>query len=102
MKTAKMIRDLSGPDWSGTVYLYQLSEPIEYTRFEEVDDDYVELELAAEFVISSGTNVMFSGPETLIFPADEDGEVTSWCEIGGSRGYIDPDRAIREAGYEVI
>jgi len=37
------------------------------------------------FVVSS-VHAMFSGFETLVFPADEQGEVTSWLEVAGGRG----------------
>lgn len=36
------------------------------------------------FVVSS-TNAPFSGPETLVFPADADGKVTDWGEVAGGR-----------------
>lgn len=37
------------------------------------------------FVVSS-TVAMYSGPETLVFPADESGKVTDWGEVAGGRG----------------
>lgn len=37
------------------------------------------------FVVSS-TIVPFSGPETLAFPADENGKVLDWLEVAGGRG----------------
>lgn len=41
--------------------------------------------------------------ETYIFPADSDGEVTSWGELDGSRkGLVTPDNLMRELGYKVI
>lgn len=45
---------------------------------------------------------MFSGPETYIFPANEDGKVVHWAELEGSfRGGLDHERALRNAGFEV-
>lgn len=42
------------------------------------------------------------GPETYIFPCDEDGEVTNWGEQRGSyKGGLDHEEALRGAGYEV-
>jgi hypothetical protein len=41
--------------------------------------------------------------ETYLFHADERGVVTDWSEMEGSvKGYADCDRAMREAGYEVL
>jgi hypothetical protein len=40
---------------------------------------------ADHFVVSS-TVAMFSGPETLVFPADATGKVTDWGEVAGGRG----------------
>ena len=36
------------------------------------------------YVVSSA-DAPFSGPETLVFPADESGKVTSWTEVAGGR-----------------
>lgn len=55
---------------------------------------------AALYRLDDGTYVAvsaidtYSGPETLVFPADEDGDVTDWGEIGGGRGYFDHERAL--------
>ena len=35
------------------------------------------------FIVSSVT--AYSGPETLVFRADESGEVTSWTDVAGGR-----------------
>lgn len=37
------------------------------------------------FVVSSA-DALFSGPETLVFPADESGKVTDWGEVAGGKG----------------
>lgn len=67
----KKIRDISG--WKGDAALYQLED--------------------GSYVIASSV-VAYSGPETLVFPADAGGEVTSWGEIGGGRGYLDHEAAL--------
>jgi hypothetical protein len=46
------------------------------------------------FVVSSVV-AMFGGFETLVFPADEKGEVTDWGEIAGGRG-MSRDEAIAD------
>ena len=39
-----------------------------------------------EFYIVSETVVPFTGLETLIFPADAEGTITNWIEVGGGKG----------------
>lgn len=48
-----------------------------------------------KFYVVSGTNVMFSGWEVLVFPSNENGKVIDWGEVCGGRG-ISFDEAIRE------
>jgi hypothetical protein len=38
-----------------------------------------------EFYVVSSTNVPLSGPETLVFPSDENGEISSWADVVGGR-----------------
>lgn len=57
---------------------------------------------AHELVLTSAANVMFSGPETYIFPCDLEGEVTNWGELPGSkRGTLDCAGVLRDLGYEI-
>lgn len=87
-KTARFVRTLTG--FTGDARLYELSEPHE--GYGERADTHV--------VVSAV--VTYGGAETYIFPANADGEVTSWGEIPGSfKGALDHERALREAGYEV-
>lgn len=55
-------------------------------------------------VVVSATVVPFGGgPETYIFPADENGKVTDWGELDGSyKGGLDHATALLNAGYEVV
>jgi hypothetical protein len=47
--------------------------------------------------------VAYSGPETFIFPADENGKVIDFGELQGSfQGGLDHNEALRGSGYEVI
>lgn len=42
-------------------------------------------------------------PETYIFPADKDGNITSWGELEGSfKGDWDHVQALKNAGYETV
>ena len=53
-----------------------------------------------EYIITSASDVMFTGPETYIFPADKDGNITSWCELRGSyRGELNHKRCFSNIGY---
>jgi hypothetical protein len=49
----------------------------------------------SHYIVSSA--MAYSGFETLIFPANEKGEVTDWREVGGGRGI---DRAEAIAMFE--
>lgn len=89
-KTATLIKRLSG--FTGDARLYKLSEPLGYTDSDMYDH-----------VVVSAVNVMFSGPETYIFGADENGETVNWIELDGSfEGGLDHERALRDAGYTVL
>jgi len=77
-------KDLKG--FKGTAHLYKCDPPLEKHTY----------------VIVSGCDAMFSGPETLIFPANAKGKVLSWGDLNGSfRGSIDHNQALENAGYEV-
>ncbi|GAA1992592.1 hypothetical protein GCM10009718_32870 [Isoptericola halotolerans] len=93
MGTATLIRDVS-KNFAGHAALYRLDPPLRTTDY--ATDEPVEY----EHVIVSATAVIFSGPETYIFPGDpETDQVTSWGELGGSyRGGLDHAEALRGAG----
>mgnify|MGYP001565118549 FL=1 len=92
-KIAMLVKTLTN-GWTGDAKLYKLSEPMQY--------GYDEPESETQFVIVSATNAMFSGPETYIFPADEDGNVIDWGELDGSyRGGYNHWEALERAGYTV-
>lgn len=76
-KTAELIRRLDG--FTGEAALYKLSEPIGYDWDYETDE-HAE---TTSYVVVSATIAMFTGAETYIFPANEDGEVVSYGELPG-------------------
>jgi len=39
-----------------------------------------------KYYVVSSVHAMFTGFETLVFPADADGNVTTWGEVAGGRG----------------
>ena len=86
--TAEHVKDGVGnahTNWK----LYKLSRPVVLDRYEDG--------MTYEYVIVSAS-VAYSGPETYVFPADENGEVTDWGELEGSfQGSLDYERAL--AGF---
>lgn len=82
-KTATFVKKLKG--FNGDARLYRMEPPHE----------------GAEYVVVSAVIAPFSGPETYIFAADADGEVTSWSEMDGSfRGGLSHTEALSGAGYD--
>lgn len=54
------------------------------------------------YIVVSAALVLFSGPETYIFPADVNGEVTDWCEMDGSRkGSHSHLSVLEDIGYSI-
>lgn len=95
MKTAKLIKRLEG--FTGDARLYELSEPVEYDKLWGESDAPAK---TTRFVIVSATHAMFSGPETYIFPADENGNVINWGELDGSgKGSLSHESVLEDAGY---
>ena len=75
--------------------LYRLDPPL---RAHSWDDD--EEVPAYEYVVVSAANVIFSGPETYIFGANEKGEVVDWAELPGSyKGGLSIADALMDVGY---
>jgi hypothetical protein len=86
--TATFVRDLPASDWRGTAKLWRLSSPHTHEWFEDSTVTF-------DHVITSAANVPFSGPETYVFAANEDGKVVDWNELPGSlREELDHDRAL--------
>lgn len=95
MKTATYIKDLER--FTGEAKLYELSEEIKLYDWND------KLKGTTKFVVVSATNVLFSGFETYIFPANEDGNVTDWGELSGSyRGGLDHDVALNGLGFKPV
>jgi hypothetical protein len=53
------------------------------------------VKIAGAYYVVSSVDAMFTGFETLVFLADETGEVTDWVDIAGGRG-MSRDEAIRD------
>lgn len=100
-KRAVELPGLQG-EWTGEAKFYRLTPPIKETRYSWSEDEPDEV-IEHDYVIVSATVVMFSGPETYIFPANEDGSVKSWGELEGSfRGGLNHEEALTNAGYQVV
>lgn len=75
-------------NFRGDVRLYKLDPPID----------------GSEFVAVSGIHCALDTgrPETFIFKADGEGNITDWLELEGSfRGAVDHARALEGAGYTI-
>lgn len=95
---AEFIKDVS-EDFRGIAKLWRITPPVIYTEWNEDDG---EIDLEAEYVITSATVALFSGPETYIFPADSEGNVLNWMELPGSyRGAMDHEFAISQIGSRI-
>lgn len=87
--SATKLKDLH--DWLGDAALYVLNPPL-------ADDDGT----MHSHVVVSAVMAWGSGPETYIFPADSDGNVSSFGEMTGSlRGTLDHAAALGGAGYVI-
>ena len=53
-----------------------------------------------EFFAVSSVNAMFTGPETLVFRADENGEVASFMDVAGGRG-LTREEAMADLGERI-
>ncbi|WP_280350401.1 hypothetical protein [Nocardia abscessus] len=96
--TATYIKRPTG--YNGDARLYRLDPPLKYESYGENGFETSE----TEYVIVSALSAAFDtgDAETYIFPADENGEVTSWGELRGSiRGFYDHELALKGAGYEL-
>jgi hypothetical protein len=98
-KVAKFVKDLD--EFTGHAVLYHLNDPLlqEIYNWDNDETTYV----PHEYVIVSTATVPFSGPETYIFPANEQGEVVDWGELNGSRrGSYSHAEVLGGVGYEVV
>jgi len=56
----------------------------------------------SDYVVTSKQNVIYSGWETYIFPANSAGQIINFIELEGSqKGYVSHETALKDAGYEI-
>lgn len=109
MKTATFVKVM--PWNNGNAASYRVDPPMqarvpcsECTHVDSINPCPGECPMVEyEYVVASYAFVMSSGPEVLIFPADDDGnDVTCMLEIGGGRGITTHEQAFDMHGYEII
>lgn len=94
-KTATLLHDVVHPVSRAIQKTYRLDPPMQTRAWGEPVRD-------VSYVIVSAVDVPFSGPETLIFEGDADGNIIDFCDLEGSfRGDMDHEQALRNVGYEV-
>lgn len=94
-KIARKIKKLD--NFQGEAWLYKIDPP---AKEEPVLCDEVS---ESEYIVSSAVSTMFGSSETFLFLCDKDGNVLNWGELEGSFcGGMDNDKAVRDAGYEII
>lgn len=97
MKTAQLLKD-NLPGFNGHADLYKVTPPI---RDEGYDED--DATMLIHYVIASSITGGFFGTETYLFPANEDGEITSWCELAGSQKDVTfYETVFNDIGYTVL
>ena len=100
--TAHFVRHLSTDADHVIAALYRLDPPMILMTPVWEGERYVEREQTSEYVRVSASWVPYSGAETYIFLADDQGSVLNWSECDGSfRGRLDFIEALNNAGYEV-
>lgn len=95
MKTAQLLKD-NLPGFNGHAALYKLTPPIRDRGYDEDDAT-----LLVHYVVASAVNSW--AVETFLFPANEDGEITSWAELEGSmKGVTSHETVFENIGYIVV
>jgi len=84
MVTYRVVKeDIDG--FAGEAILYRLSEPVTYEVLDDETDE--ERHEETEYVVASAVVAPFSGVETLVFPADKEGNVLSWLDLAGVKAW---------------
>jgi hypothetical protein len=82
-------------DFRGKAVLVKFEPPLNHQDW--LDHEFEQVDYAA----ISSANTVDHGFETLIFPANESGKITSWGDIGGGPG-MDWSEALESIGYEPV
>jgi hypothetical protein len=55
-----------------------------------------------KWIVTSAKNLPFTGPETYMFGADENGNIVDWSELEGScRGTLEHKVCFQNIGYNI-
>jgi hypothetical protein len=96
-RTAKILKVWDDELTDRNMALYELSEPLEYKD----DDENGEPAKTTRYVLVSAI-AFYPGPETYVFPCDEEGRVRDHIKIRGSyRGGTSHKQALAGLGYEL-
>lgn len=60
---------------------------MKYNFVKFVSMDKAVLHKNGNYFLASFSNVPYTGPEILVFPADKNGSVDDWGEVDGGRNY---------------
>lgn len=96
MKKAYFIKTLVG--WRSWAKLYKLDPPF-VVEEDPCEDRYPG---TFEFVIVSAVIAPFTGAETLVFPATDEGKPIDMLEIAGSRGTLSHSKVLADMGYKEV
>lgn len=94
----KAYRYMHNANTLGHAEAYRLDPPREVTRWDFKTDEDVTREY--DLVVVSAVDNIFAH-ETLVFPSDDQGQITDWEEIYGVRGTTDHVEVLGEMGYEI-
>ena len=97
MNKATKIKDLESD--KGTQALYKLDVPLKGHHYVMVSA--VDLVDPLVHLMDSFMGKEAADCETLIFPANEDGEVMSWLDLDGISHVKDHSVALGKAGYDI-
>lgn len=72
--------------WGGGMRkVYEIDPPVAYGRGK-----------STRFVVADYADTFDRGPETMVFPSDEHGEVLDWCDLFvGCGNMVEDDSAVR-------
>ena len=83
----------------GVQKLYEMDPPLKDFVYDWSEEDDVS---SYQHVVVSAVTV-YGEPETYIFPANSEGEITGWGELPGSKkGTLSHEKVIMDLGYEIV
>ena len=84
--------------------LYKLDEPIQVEILTDTPGRDV-IMVETDHIVASCSKIDYNGHtlvhETSLFPADSQGNILGYWEIGSAAGVLDPTAALRNGGFDV-